>query len=231
MSDQDFQEIQLSGKQLFFLFMCAVVLAGGIFIFGVSVGRGVRNASGQSAQTDVPTDTTVPADAPAAPVANPNELSYAQALQGRGADPATVTPPTPPAEEPATAGTPAGTAAISATEPAKATASTPKTEASAPKTEAPAPKAQAPGAKTEPKPAPAAGGYLVQVVAFSANDVASREVAKLQRKGHPAFVFTAPDDTPGPRYKVQVGPFSTRAEADKTIKALRAEGYKPFIKL
>ena len=56
------------------------------------------------------------------------------------------------------------------------------------------------------------------------NDIATREVAKLKRKGYPAKVFTAPDGTPGPRFKVQVGPFATRSEADKTIKALRAEG-------
>jgi hypothetical protein len=53
MTDQNFHEVQLSGKQLFFLFMCAVVLAGVIFIFGVSVGRGVRNASSETAQADV----------------------------------------------------------------------------------------------------------------------------------------------------------------------------------
>jgi cell division septation protein DedD len=60
--------------------------------------------------------------------------------------------------------------------------------------------------------------------------VAAREVAKLKRLGHQAFVFTAPDGTPGPRFKVQVGPFKTRAEADRAIKTLRTQGYRPLIK-
>jgi hypothetical protein len=40
MPDQEFHEVQLTFKKLFFLFMCAVILAGVIFSFGVSVGRG-----------------------------------------------------------------------------------------------------------------------------------------------------------------------------------------------
>jgi DedD protein len=157
------------------------------------------------------------------PAANPNELSYAQALEGRGADPATVTPPAPPPEEPAPAGKVPGGATPSANAP-------PPAPAPAKSTDVPAPKATPPAPKPEPKPVPPpAGGYIVQVEAFGSNDVAAREVAKLQRRGHPAKVFTAPDGTPG-RFKVQVGPFASRAEADKAIKALRTEGYKPLIK-
>ena len=40
MAEQQFREIQLSGKQLVFLFMTTVVLAVAIFLLGVSVGRG-----------------------------------------------------------------------------------------------------------------------------------------------------------------------------------------------
>ena len=40
MSDQGFREIQLSGKQLVFLFMATVVVAVTVFLLGVSVGRG-----------------------------------------------------------------------------------------------------------------------------------------------------------------------------------------------
>jgi DedD protein len=221
MSDQHFHEVQLSGKQLFFLFMCAVVLAGVIFIFGVSVGRGVRNAASQTAQGDVPGDTTVAAETPTPPpVANNSELSYAQALQRRGPDPATVTPPAPP-EEPAPA------ASAKAT-PTPATAHPPK---SAAKIEAPSPKPApaAAGSALSPMPAPANGSYVLQVGAFGSNDVASREVAKLQRQGHPAKVFTAPEGTPA-RFKVQVGPFATRADVDKAIKVLRTEGYSPLIR-
>jgi cell division septation protein DedD len=73
-------------------------------------------------------------------------------------------------------------------------------------------------------------GYVVQVGAFNANDIASKEVAKLQGKGYPAFVFSEPERTPGPRYKVRVGPYSARAEADQILKNLTKEGYKPLLK-
>ena len=51
MPDQEFHEVQLTFKKLLFLFMCAVILAGVIFSFGVSVGRGVRN--GEAPPSDV----------------------------------------------------------------------------------------------------------------------------------------------------------------------------------
>jgi hypothetical protein len=41
-SDDTFREIQLNGKQLFFLFMAVVVVSVVIFLCGVLVGRGVR---------------------------------------------------------------------------------------------------------------------------------------------------------------------------------------------
>ena len=41
LADQGFHEIQLSGKQLVFLFMATTVVAVLIFLCGVKVGRGV----------------------------------------------------------------------------------------------------------------------------------------------------------------------------------------------
>lgn len=100
MSDQAFHEIQLSGKQLVFLFMSAVVLAVVIFLLGVAVGRGVRDAAGDapvSADAGLP-ETVVPDDAAADPdkAADP-ELSYHEMLLGAPAG----TPATPPATTPA----------------------------------------------------------------------------------------------------------------------------------
>jgi cell division septation protein DedD len=80
------------------------------------------------------------------------------------------------------------------------------------------------------KAVPALGGFFVQVEAFSANDIAAKEVTKLQGKGYPAFVFTEAENTPGPRYKVRVGPYSARAQADQMRKSLIKEGYHPLIK-
>ena len=85
MTDQSFHEIQLSGKQLVFLFMSAVVLAVVIFLLGVSVGRGVRGsvASASAADVGAPTDTTASA-APAGTKVTPADLDYREKLQGQG---------------------------------------------------------------------------------------------------------------------------------------------------
>ena len=44
--EDGFHEIQLSGKQLVFLFMATTVVSIVIFLCGVLVGRGVQNARG-----------------------------------------------------------------------------------------------------------------------------------------------------------------------------------------
>src|SRR5947207_1247308 len=98
MSDQI--EVQLTFKKLVFVFMCAVILAGVIFSLGVSVGRKFPNPSGQIASTD--DITTATTDVPVTPPLKPSESSPPQALQQRGPNPATVTPPAP-VEEPAPA--------------------------------------------------------------------------------------------------------------------------------
>src|SRR6185295_9450016 len=86
MNDQSFHEIQLSGKQLVFLFMSAVVLAVVIFLLGVSVGRGVRGSVANASTADVgaPTDTTASAT-PAGTKVTPADLDYREKLQGQGA--------------------------------------------------------------------------------------------------------------------------------------------------
>ena len=43
LADDGFHEIQLSGKQLVFLFMATTIVAVVIFLCGVQVGRGVRS--------------------------------------------------------------------------------------------------------------------------------------------------------------------------------------------
>ena len=48
MSDDAFNEVQLSGKQLAFLFMAWAAVSVVVFLLGVMVGRGVRDASGGS---------------------------------------------------------------------------------------------------------------------------------------------------------------------------------------
>lgn len=214
MSDQNFHEIQLSGKQLVFLFMCAVVLTVVVFLFGVSVGRQVRSAVTPATPAAVP-DTPIDA-APAVPAAGkpaPDELSYADALEGKGVEDPSKAPPPPPAPE----------------QPSPTETQTDRGQA--PKAAEPQPAKAAPTPdKAAAKPASPLGGWVVQVGAFNANDVASREVAKLQGKGYPAFVFSEAETVPGPRYKVRVGPYSARTEADRILRELTREGYRPLVR-
>jgi len=221
MSDQNFREIQLSGKQLIFLFMSAVVLAVVIFLLGVSVGRGVRGAlAGTPAASDVADsgDTVVPADVPPPVVPKPSDLDYHETLQGQ--PPASTKPPAEPpppvSETPASAaGEPARTAGA---------ASKPAVQAAAPQN--PAPRTTPPPA-TEKPAAPVTNGWFVQINAFSSKANADREVARLKAKGLTAFVYETKG--PGPRFRSRVGPFASRAEADAMAARLKKEGFTPSV--
>jgi cell division protein FtsN len=205
-----------------------------------------RPTSVQTASAPTPTDTVVPTEAPPPTQTAPNELSYAQALQGReGEDPSKVTPPAPAPEEPRVAARDRKPAPISTPAAAQRSDPTPPPpQASAPAvtkkpdTPPPAQVSAPPAAPKTPsgppvgatKPGSAPNGFFVQVGAFGANDIAAKEVAKLRGKGYPAFVFTDAENAPGPRFKVRVGPYSAHAEADRTLKSLRKEGYTPLIR-
>jgi cell division septation protein DedD len=213
MADQNFHEIQLSGKQLIFLFMCAVVLTVVVFLFGVSVGRQVPAASQEAEAVSTPAagDTAQAVQPTAAPAPPANEVSYADALPATE-DP-TKAPPPPVTDEPTTE--------VRTTPPPAPASTTPAT----PPKSAPAPKV---AAKAAPAPS-GANSWYVQVGAFNANDVAGREVTKLKGRGYPASVLTEPPTVPGPRFKVRVGPYE-RGEAQRVSAQLTKEGYPSFLR-
>jgi len=217
--DDAFHEIQLNGKQLFFLFMAATVVSVVIFLCGVLVGRGVR---AERSAADLEALNTPPsADAPP-----PNS-----APGGVGADPTIVLPP-PPAEE------------ISEVSP-KTPVAEPETKPE-PKAEKPAPKPEPPPAKpaatTTPTtgatraaasaaPAASAAGsrdYFVQVAAVNTNNDAAPYVKKLAAKGYTARVVPPSDGTV--LYRVRVGTFKTRAEAQALADKVKKDlGITPYV--
>ena len=93
--DDGFHEIQLSGKQLVFLFMAATVVSVVIFLCGVLVGRGVRaeRATAMVEASTPPTEPPLPPPQPApatpagsdptaaAPPPTTGEFTYATALE------------------------------------------------------------------------------------------------------------------------------------------------------
>lgn len=204
MSDEGFHEIQLSGKQLVFLFMSGVVLLVVVFLLGVDVGRGVRNAVG-----DVPmsAEATPPATAlteepvgGAEPVkAAEPELSYHEMLLGEGA---------PPAADPA--------------KPTAETAPPPVDETVPQPTTAPAPPATA-------APPAGRGEWFLQTGAYSTQAVADGQVAKLKQLGVPAFALAPEAGAAVKFFRVRVGPFADRAEAEQVKGRIARQGFPSSI--
>jgi len=244
MNDQSFHEIQLSGKQLVFLFMSAVVLAVVIFLLGVSVGRGVRGsvASASTADVGAPTDTTASA-APAGTKVTPADLDYREKLQGQGGAgaagaAAAATSSAKPAETPATTPPPATPTPAStkptdkpnfsamAEDPSKTKApsptSTPKPTPTKPATTPPA--AKSAPAVAAPAAKPNDASWFVQLNAFSTKGAADTFIRELKGKG-----YTASAVSTATLFKVRMGPYADRAEADKMAGRLTKDGYKPLV--
>ncbi len=237
MSDDGFHEIQLNGKQLIFLFMAATVVSVVIFLCGVMVGRGVRSGRGEtSASTELETPAqAAPAPAPTAPAPVP---ASSASPKGQANQP---TPPVPEEDTSAykdlTSDKPKDTALAT---PAKAQA---KPAATAP---APAPpKAAAEKAavaeKAAPKPEPPApvdkdkpaavtsGGFAVQLTALRDRSEADAVVKRLAGKGYPAYVVNPLPGKP-PVYRVQVGRYQNRADADRIASKLqKEEQFSPWV--
>jgi cell division septation protein DedD len=78
-------------------------------------------------------------------------------------------------------------------------------------------------AAAPPPPAASAAGFRVQVLSVSSRADADAEAARLSRRGLPAHV--EPGTGPkGTVYRVRVGPFPTREEAEEATRRLSSEG-------
>jgi cell division septation protein DedD len=157
------------------------------------------------------TTAAVPAVDPPPPAAE-NPLSYPRTLESEK----------PPAEglktpEPKKADVAAKTATPP---PAPVAHATP-----AEKTPAPAP--------NNPPPAPTTGsgkGWAVQVVALTDRAAANAVVQRLTGKGYPAFLVSPQPGAPVQNFKVQVGRYSDRSEAEQIKTRLKKEEqFEPWI--
>jgi cell division septation protein DedD len=229
-TDDGFHEIQLSGKQLVFLFMATTVVSVVIFLCGVFVGRGVQAqqpleqvsaapAPPSTVTASVPlADSGLDALEPPAPPAEAAELNYRQRLEG---DPPRESFEAPsPAPRPVAA-EPAAPAARAATR-AERTAPEPPVTRSAARTT---------GGESAPARAGAAvdqaNSWVVQVHALRDRNAANVIVKRLVAKGYPAFLSSAGS---AGIYRVQVGRFTDRQEAERTRERLKnEEKYDPWI--
>jgi DedD protein len=228
--DDSFREIQLSGKQLVFLFMAVVVIAVGIFLMGLQVGRGVLAARGVPGGADtVATGDPEPPPPPAAaspasstsPATAGEKLSYAERLgsaepakEPLKADAAPAAPPTPRAETTAPAAAPPAPAPV----PAAPTSARPASGEL---------RRAEPAAAATPEPAGA--GFAIQVAALREREEADSIVKRLAGKGYPAYVVAPAKGAPSV-YRVRVGKFKERREADTVAAKLqKEEQFKPWI--
>jgi cell division septation protein DedD len=233
--DDGFREIQLNGKQLVFLFMAATVVSVVIFLCGVLVGRGVRaerggvvdvasnSPSADSSPLQTPPASTTPAPAPAGSdptvaAAPPpaDDLSYFSRLEKTNASPEKLKPA---AAERHSA--PVEKAAPAPKEAAKAAAPVP-----APKETA---KEPAKAAATETAPEPSGQGFAVQIAALNVRGEAEAIARRLSTKGYAAYVLSPASGTPSV-YRVRVGKFNTRREAESVAAKLqKEEQFKPWV--
>jgi cell division septation protein DedD len=201
-AEDGFHEIQLSGKQIVFLFMVLTVASAVIFLLGVLVGRDLRServdAAGNAPitasnpTTEPAADSGKPAaEPPSPPTETPDELSYVKRLEGEKPAAESVKPePTPP----------------------------------------PAAKPDPPPATRDAGTSGRPGAWIVQVGAFG-NAGAARDVVKqLAAKGHPAFLVNPASGMPV-IYRVQVGAYDNRSEADQVARRIEKEDqFKPVVR-
>jgi len=215
--EDGFREIQLSGKQLVFLFMAVTVVLVVTFLTGVLVGRGVRAERSAQAEADVITESPAePARAVVtAPVDDPT----------RAAPPIDASDEPAPADEPPVAITRNQVVAPKPAEPVPAPAAAPPAAKPAP---AVAPPPAAAPATTAAASAPVRNGYAVQVAAVKERGEADPIVKRLSGKGYDVYV-EAPKGSQK-MFRVRIGSFKTRREAQVLATRLqKEEKLKPWV--
>ncbi len=220
MADDGFHEIQLSGKQLVFLFMTTTAVLVVIFLCGVLVGRGVRaerpvdfaalatepvvDAAPATPSPEPPSEPPPAANesAPATPPAA-DELSYYKRLEAQEAPPENLKPARPSAPVATPVEPPAAQPA-----PAPAETTSPTTAA----------------------PVGPADGWAIQVAALRERGEAQSIVRRLAGKGYPAYVVEPAPGAPASVFRVRVGKYKDRREAEQIVRRLeREEQFKPWI--
>lgn len=252
--DDRFHEIQLNGKQLVFLFMSVTIVSVVVFLLGVLVGRNVRSAQDLQRQAAVsttePTADHLPPGPPTAPVSMSGSRATPSATPGggEGEGPVATTGPVPTGElrpDPPSAVRAAERKAGTATTSTPAVVSSPAAPKPAPipvvpqAKPSPVPGAQAIAANTPRSASPVAApatrtsappdGWVVQLAALNDRAEAEEIARRLVSKGYGAFVVAPASGNPTV-YRVRVGTFKTKNEADMIgAKLKKEERFDPWI--
>lgn len=224
--------LSLDGRQVASVAVGSLVVLGAVFVLGFSVGRqiGLRSAK----PTAAPADPLAALDAPTPrPDAGepPPRLSYHEALtrpepKRPAPPPAPQLPPVPAPVQPARAAEAAPEPPAPA--PGKAAAARAKTP--------PAPQPAAKPSPTAPAPAPSRAAVAEAVTAAFAIQVgASQDRAEAERiaekfRAQRPRVVEAAVPGKGRWYRVKVGSFETKGEAERYLRDLAREtGAKGFV--
>ena len=222
MSDEQFHEFHLDGKQMVFLFMASTVVAVVIFLCGVMVGRGVRTSRVEAAagydmpQPGLPAgdeaEPTSTVDLPESSPEIPDELRYSERLQSESPPPERIREAAPAASGRFESTPPASVEAPAAFEPVNEGRD---------KQDRGQARGQARGQDSAPKPVPttsrdglaepAGPGYVVQVASVPKLADAQAIRKTLIGKGYQTFITETP--TAPKRYRVRVGKYPTEKEA------------------
>lgn len=231
-------EFRFGTRELALLAATILVVAGLTFVFGMLVGREMtgparapRAGVGAPGRAE-PGPASVP-NAPSAKIAaaKPEErLTFYRTLTAPTTDFPAVGPPiieermvpreepSPPAAKPEARPTPPPKRA--GTSPGTTVATRPPVAAIHP---APEP-ASAPAAPGEPAP------WTVQVSSFRSRTLAEELRGRLAGRGFDAYLLSAATEEGRVRYRVRVGSFPSRAEAERVAADLRTErGLSPYV--
>ena len=254
MASQASNDTTPNAKQLVFLFMAATLVAVVVFLCGVLVGRGVPSAErtgpalgpfGEAAFAETerrPPILDVVSSEPSAAATSGDDLTYYRRLVSE--EPVDDTIPTervvpapPPAVEfesepvpsirPRRSDAAGDRSVTSVAEVTDAVGADRAEAASAP----PVADSVREGSASLPSSALATGaGYTVQVTALRGPDAARQVAVRLLAKGFPAYVLQPASDAPVAMYRVRVGRYIDRGEAEQMLQRLeREEQFKPWI--
>jgi cell division septation protein DedD len=206
-------EIALGTRSLLGIFFGLVLICAVFFGLGYSVGRG----SGSHAAAQTATDTPVPANSQ---VSKPSPEQSLTPVEAPLADSDQ--------EKPAAATSEPGMQPVSAPAYTSAGAS-PAPAIAQPASASLNPGGPAPQPKTTPPaiPAAAAQSFMVQIAAVRVAQDAQILVDALKKHGYSAVVRNEPQDQ---LLHIQLGPFTSRADANAMRAKLLADGYNAVVK-
>lgn len=210
----------LSTRHLILVFLAGVAVCGVFFSLGFLVGYNERSARMAPVTERVATPATIP------PTVNTPLETTPVGSSGAAPSTTSVPPPLASMEASAPASPPGEQKPVTAPGAASPVTAPHPSPAAAEREPEPGATATPPAAVGE-----VGVGFTVQVVASRTKQDADALVKILEERGYPVFLVTpeyahANDNL----YRVQVGPFTSKDDAEKVRTKLTQEGFKPFIK-